>query len=309
MKKSIVAAVVSVFALLLVFFASSGERWRAGGDERKSFDATDATKGESRDARPPPSDLAANSDGVSSPISDFHGSGTRGSEFRASPATFSERLRELEIAARVDPNALADLSSFRGTCQYWQQNLRSQDESAQSKREEWGALESVCSESAIARFEEALNAASGEAMHEVMLQPWHHNAATAEEFAKRDARLQEQMRRASSAAAAFNAAIVYFDHERFSQWAGPSLPRYMLDESGYRRSRIGLDVAWMYACRLGFDCGLYAGTTLLECWETPTCVPGGAARQVVQMRRSPLELRLVDSMVDRLMAERVAVQR
>lgn len=228
----------------------------------------------------------------------------------APPNAWPARLRELEFSARSDANAFADLTSFRTACQYWRQSQQSQDEIAQARREEWAVLEVVCSGAAIARFDEALASASRDAaMQDVMLQPWHHSAGTAEEFAARDSRLEDQMQRAASAAAAFSAAIVYFDYERFSQWAGPLRPWHLHDDRSYRFSRIGLDVAWMYACRLGLDCGPYSGTTLLECWETPGCVPGGAARQVVQMRRSPLELRLVDSMVDRLLAERAGARR
>lgn len=246
----------------------------------------------------------------SRPLESSSDSGSRDPESRASPASLPDRVRELELSARSDPNALAHLASFRSACQYWLQDQQREASSERSRQPEWGsALGAVCSEGTLARFEETLSTVSSNAMEEVMIQPWHHDPATAEEFEKRDAQLEDQMQLAGSAAAAFNAAIVYFDHERFAQWAGSLRPRHLHDERSFLRSRIGLDVAWMYACRLGFDCGPYAGLTLLECWETPGCVPGGAARQVVQMRRSPLELRLVDSMVDRLMAERVAAQR
>lgn len=227
----------------------------------------------------------------------------------ASPAGLSERLRDLELSAPTDPSAFLAVSSFRSVCDSWSKTSQAQNESERSRLADWTVLEEICAADAKERFAQVLAAADRTAVADMLPQPWKHGARTAEEFAARDARLEDQMRRASSAAAAFNAAIVYFDYERFAQWAGGLRPLSVGDDRSYLRSRIGLDVAWMYACRLGLDCGPYAGLTLMECWHTPGCVPGGAARQVVQMRRSPLELRLVDSMVDRLMAERVALPR
>lgn len=227
----------------------------------------------------------------------------------APPASLSERLRDLELSAPTDPSAFLAVGSFRDLCASWSMTSQSQNESERSRLADWTVLEEICAADAKERFAQVLAAADRTAVADMLPQPWKHRASTAEEFAARDARLEDQMRRASSAAAAFNAAIVYFDYERFAQWAGGLRPLSVGDDRSYLRSRIGLDVAWMYACRLGLDCGPYAGLTLMECWYTPGCIPGGAARQVVQMRRSPLELRLVDSMVDRLMTERVAVQR
>lgn len=307
MKRILVAFVVVVVAVVLVFALSSGDRWFK---EPVSLQPADSGEVGSKSV---PSMAPAETAGVDEP-GDSPSTPASSVPFAAAPSApptaWSERIRELEFSARSDPNALGEISSFRTACQYWLQNQQAQDESARAKQAEWAVLEEICAGNAIARFDEALaSAAAQETMQDVMLQPWHHNARTAEEFAARDARLHDQMRRAASAAAVFTAAIVYFDYERFSQWAGPLRPRHLHDDRSYRFSRIGLDVAWMYACRLGFDCGPYAGMTLVECWETPGCVPGGAARQVVQMRRSPLELRLVDSMVERLMAERAGVGR
>lgn len=227
----------------------------------------------------------------------------------APPASLSERLRALELSAPTDPSAFLALGSLRDLCASWSTASQTQNERERSRLADWTILEEICAADAKERFAQVLAAADRTAVADMLPQPWKHGARTAEEFAARDARLQDQMRGESSAAAAFNAAIVYFDYERFAQWAGALRPLSAGDDRSYLRSRIGLDVAWMYACRLGLDCGPYAGLTLMECWYTPGCVPGGAARQVVQMRRSPLELRLVDSMVDRLMAERVAAQR
>lgn len=220
-----------------------------------------------------------------------------------------ERLRDLESAAPTDPNAFLALESLRSVCQSWSTASQNENDPERSTLSGWKILEEICTAGAKERFEQVLASADRTLLADVMPQPWKHRADSAEEFAARDARLQESMRRASSAAGAFSAAIVYFDYERFAQWAGSFRPLSIHDDRSYLRSRIGLDVAWMYACRLGLDCGPYAGLTLMECWQTPGCVPGGAARQVVQMRRSPLELRLVDSMVDRLMTERASAER
>lgn len=227
----------------------------------------------------------------------------------ASSAGLSERLRDLELSAPTDPSAFLAVASLRDLCASWSNTSQAESESERFRLADWTVLEEICAAGAKERFAQVLATADRTAVADMLPQPWQHGASTAEEFAARDAQLQDQMRRASSAAGAFNAAIVYFDYERFAQWAGALRPLSVNDDRSYLRSRIGLDVAWMYACRLGLDCGPYAGLTLMECWYTPGCVPGGAARQVVQMRRSPLELRLVDAMVDRLLAERAGLGR
>ena len=215
-------------------------------------------------------------------------------------------VADLEASARTDPEAFSALGALRGLCRAWATAQRSPELAERIGQPQWGIVERLCADGASERFDAILSTADRERMVELLPQPWTYSAQTAEEFAARDARLQETMRRTSSPAGALNAAVVYFDYERFAQWAGPLRPASMYDDRSYRSSRIGLDVAWMYACRLGLDCGPYAALTLSECWQTPGCVPGGAARQVVQMRRSPLELRLVDAMVNRLLAERAA---
>lgn len=210
----------------------------------------------------------------------------------------------IESQARSDSDANLQLSSLKALCQRWLREASDPSpEALRSQEPEWSLFASACEPEDVATWNRVLSEADPSIAPHLLPRPWML-PNSAEEFAERDRRLSETMSSSVHPALALQAAVVYLDFERFSQWAGPLMPRSMYDQRSYMESRIGMDVAWMYACRLGLDCGPYAGFTLDECWQTPGCVPGGAARQIVQMRRSPLELRLIDSMVERLLAMR-----
>lgn len=216
-------------------------------------------------------------------------------------AVLQNALRELAARAQTDALAQLELGGWSGLCHGLHLLADSSDDKSRLEDPQWKELLDVCTEDVRSDLHGSLQSAAPEVIEELVLAPWSNGATTAEQFAERDRRMESLMRDGSRPARAFNAAVLYFDYERFAQWAGGLRPPHILDQRSYQYSRIGLDIAWMYGCRLGMDCGPFAGFTLGECWATPGCVPGGGARQVVQMRRSPLELRLVDLMVDRLL--------
>lgn len=221
------------------------------------------------------------------------------------PVPREDRLAILRSDALQDSGALLDASNWASVCRSIQRLRDSSDDQSRIDSPGWAQVVKTCQSVDEQGFDSLMAEASPIASSALTFPAWARNAATAEEFAERDRRLMDILRRDARAAAAFNAALLYLDYERFSQWAGTLRPGTIHDESSYRRSRIGLDVAWMMACRLGLDCSAGSGFTISECWSTPGCLPGSPARQVVQMRRSPLELALVDAMAQRLLSERV----
>lgn len=208
----------------------------------------------------------------------------------------------------ADPSLYLDLAQYYGFCISAQELLGPVNPSG-PRSPEWEALIQACPRDARSAWQSKAAFASDSARNPLELPPEFFKADSAEDFSARDEFLADRIRRSQQAVEAMNAVLLYLDHERFKQWAGWLLPPELFEDRAFQSSRIAIDVGWLYACRLGLDCGPYSGMTLSECWETPGCIPGGAARQVVQMRRSPLELRLVDSMVERLMAERAGVAR
>lgn len=126
--------------------------------------------------------------------------------------------------------------------------------------------------------------------------------ASVEQLERRDRILEELLARTEDAEIGAAAAYVYLDRERQLAWAQGEIPNALQSTEGSESFR--LDASIEFACRMGRDCSPHSPYVLAECAHTAGCVPGVTMRQILEMRRSPQELQLIDTLLGRLLALR-----
>lgn len=97
------------------------------------------------------------------------------------------------------------------------------------------------------------------------------------------------------------AALLYFDRERLREWAPPGMTG-ALARGGLSEFRV--DLALLLACRVGRDCTARSIQSVAECAMTAMCYPGMTLEQVIALRQSPQEMKLLQLYVDRVLAVR-----
>lgn len=119
----------------------------------------------------------------------------------------------------------------------------------------------------------------------------------AEDDPMREQGLAEVLRTSSIPEFRMDAAFNMLDGKRLREWGGDVLPSPNMDNT----LALQMDASLLYGCRVGTDCSPGAFFTLGECAQTLTCTPGNSLERVIELRRSPLEMRIIRSVVDRLM--------
>lgn len=123
--------------------------------------------------------------------------------------------------------------------------------------------------------------------------------ASVEQLERRDRILEELLARTEDAEIGAAAAYVYLDRERQLAWAQGEIPNALQSAEGSESFR--LDASIEFACRMGRDCSPHSPYVLAECAHTAGCLPGVTMRQILEMRRSPQELQLIDTLLGRLL--------
>ena len=174
----------------------------------------------------------------------------------------------------------SDSSRFQSSAwRYWTEACRSQDQSS------WVAL---------LRSKPALPSPDNQTL--ASLPP---DDASAEQLDRRDRTIEALLASTPDAEIGAAAAYVYLDRERQLAWAQGEVPNALQLPAGSESLR--LDASIEFACRIGRDCSPYSPYVLAECAHTAGCLPGVSMRQILQMRRSPQELQLIDTMLGRLL--------
>ena len=121
-------------------------------------------------------------------------------------------------------------------------------------------------------------------------------SALPEDDPEREQGLESVMRTSTIPEFRMEAAFSMLDGKRLREWGGDVLPSPNLDNANVLQT----DAMLLYGCRMGTDCSPDAFFSLGECAQTLTCTPGASLQRVIELRRSPAEMQVLNNVVDRL---------
>lgn len=99
-------------------------------------------------------------------------------------------------------------------------------------------------------------------------------------------------------------ALEYFHDQRIKEWSnvdgGQPAPIFVIPDT----DKFRIDLSLFLACRVGRNCAGDTWATLSECAVTAYCHPGMNMEQIIAMRRSPAEMRLIADFTNRVLSGR-----
>lgn len=99
------------------------------------------------------------------------------------------------------------------------------------------------------------------------------------------------------------AAFFYFHPERLARWSDRASARSPAEAEAESVAAEGfrVDLALLLGCRAGRDCSGSSAIALFECAATDACSAGTHLEDVVAMRRSPQEMRLMEKFIEEVL--------
>lgn len=199
----------------------------------------------------------------------------------------SEELNADALAEQAlhDPSAARQLHGLFMLCE----GLSSRGTSTP----EWERYKRMCDRSTSARSQLVRATTGGQSAD------WTRLAALSElpeDDETREEGLKQLLRTSRDIELRMSVAAAYATSSHLKDWAESASP------SSLHSYPVGLqiDAALLYGCQIGLDCSPSALFTLGECSVTQPCRPGANLQEVVEIRRSPQEMQLIQTAVARL---------